>query len=107
MKPTQQPTSSDCKRWRKALRARGADHFHVAMSGRSVGPDADAPVFGAVDVAPHPTRAFVEAWLVANKRRVGAPAVAVHIVAVFIAAAALGSVIEKNWGAISHLVGWS
>ena len=107
MKYTETPTSSDCRRWRKALRARGADHFDVAMSGRSVGLDADAPVFGAVDEAPHPTRAFVEAWLAANKRRVRAPAIAVHILAAFCAAAALGSVIEKNWGAISHLAGWS
>jgi hypothetical protein len=107
MKNIQQPTSSDCRRWRKALRTRGADHFHVAMSGRSVGADADAPVFGAVDEAPHPTRAFVEAWLVANKRRVSAPAIAVHILGVFCAVAALGSVIEKNWGTISRLVGWS
>ena len=77
------------------------------MAGRSVGRDADAPVFGVVDAAPHPTRAFVEAWLAANRRRVGTPAMAVHVVAIFSAAAALGSVIEKNWGTISHLVGWS
>jgi len=32
---------------------------------------------------------------------------AVHLVAGFSAVAALGSVIEKNWGTISHLVGWS
>jgi hypothetical protein len=101
------PTSSDSRRWSKALRARGAEHLCVAMSGRSVGPGPDAPVFGVVDAAPHPTRAFVEAWLVTNKRKLRPRAVAVHIVAFFSAAAALGSVIEKNWGTISHFVGWS
>jgi hypothetical protein len=77
------------------------------MSGRGVGPGADAPVFGIVDVAPHPARAFVEAWLVAKKRRMPTHAVVLRIVAVFSAAAALGSAVEKNWGTISHLVGWS
>jgi hypothetical protein len=107
LKHVQKPASSDCRRWRKAFRALGSDHLNFTMAGRNVGPDADAPVFGVVNVAPHPTRAFVEAWLVANKRRVGTHTVALRIVAVFSVAAALGSVIEKNWGTISHLVGWS
>ena len=107
MKHLQKPASSDCRRWRKALRALDTEQLQFRMAGRSVGPDADAPVFGVVHVAPHPTRAFVEEWLVANNRRIGFFPVAVHIVAVLAAAAALGSVVGKNWGTISHLVGWS
>jgi len=63
-------------------------------------------VFGVVDIPPHPTRAFVEAWLVANKRRAGPYPVTVIIVAVFAVATAVGSAVGKNWGTISHLVGW-
>ena len=103
MKHVQKPKSSDVRRWRKALRALGTTRLQFMMSERGVGPDAEAPVFGVVNTAPHPTRAFVEAWLVARKRRVGAYPVAI---AVFVAAAALSIIAWENWGTISHLVRW-
>ena len=103
MNHTPKPKSSDSRRWRKALRAIGTTRLQLIMSERSVGPNPEAPVFGVVNAAPHPARAFVEAWLVARKRRVGAYPVAI---AVFVAAAALGIIAWENWGTISHLVRW-
>jgi len=97
------PKTSDARRWRKALRAIGAGRLNVTMSERGVGKDADSPVFGVVRVPPYPTRAFVEAWLGAGRRRFAACPIAV---AVLVAVVALSTTAWKNWGTISHHVGW-
>ena len=60
----------------------------------------NSPVFGVVRVPPYPTRAFVEAWLGAGRRRFAAYPIAV---AVFVAVVALSTTAWKNWGTISTM----
>ena len=103
MNHSPKPKPADSRRWRKALRAIGAGDLNVTMSQRRVGKDADSPVFGVVQTPPYPTRAFVETWLAARRRRLATYPIAF---AVLIAVVALGATAWKNWGAIFHHVGW-
>jgi hypothetical protein len=56
-------TESDERRWREAMEKLGTDRVRAALDLRA-GQARNFRIRGIVDRAPHPTRRFVEAWLV-------------------------------------------